>query len=147
MTKLIHSLLVLVGFGFISAFAEECPVTKCEKSPCATKCPSDKVCYQAPCGNPWKIASVKWVLSHDKWAVDGKKIVLIGKVVKKDDEDTYFLDDGTGLIELDSDIALPVGKRVVVHGKIDYAFFGERNTQFNVTEWRLESKPGKLSKE
>ncbi|MES2309508.1 MAG: NirD/YgiW/YdeI family stress tolerance protein [Verrucomicrobiota bacterium] len=125
MKNLLKCLLLLVSVGFISA----------------KDCSKDE---GAPCGNQWKIASVKWVLSHDSLKVDGKKVVLVGKITKKQDEDTYFLNDGTGTIELDSDINLPVGQEVVVHGRIDYAFFGERRTQFNVHAWRLASEPGHM---
>lgn len=131
MKKLIYSVLVLVGFSLVSGMAKECSSEKC--------------CTQDPDCNQWKIATVKWVNSKESWKTDDKEVVLIGKIVKKQDEDTYLLDDGTGVIELDSDLALPEGKRVVVHGRIDYAFIGERATEFNVRAWRLESQPGKLN--
>jgi len=119
MKNLLKLLLVLVSVSFISA--KDC-------------CKGD--------GSD-KITTIKWIKAHQSWAADDKHVVVIGKVVKKGDEDTYFLEDGTGRIELDSDIKLPVGKQIVVHGNIDYAFLGERRTQLNVTSWRLSSTPGR----
>jgi len=70
-------------------------------------------------------------------------VVLLGKITQKIDGDTYILNDGTGVIELDSDIELPVGKNIVVRGLIDQAWlnFGvsdQGNVEIEVKSWRLD---------
>jgi uncharacterized protein YdeI (BOF family) len=79
----------------------------------------------------------------DSRDVDDKWVVLIGKVTKQVDEDTYVLDDGTGTILLDvdeDDIQLPVGKRVVVRGHIDEAYWDIGELELNVDSWRPERR-------
>ena len=104
-----------------------------------------KADHQDPDSNKWKIASVRWIQENsdkDFKDVDAKYVVLIGKVTDRIDEDTYMLSDGTGSIVLDVDdgIELPVGKRVVVRGDIDEAFWDVGELELNVHSWRLENK-------
>jgi uncharacterized protein YdeI (BOF family) len=100
-----------------------------------------------PDSNKWKIASVEWVKQNsesDSRDIDDKWVVLIGKVTKQIDSDTYELDDGTGTILLDIDdddrIQLPVGKRVVVRGHVDEAYWDLGELELNVESWRPERK-------
>ena len=102
-----------------------------------------KADHQDPDSNKWKIASVRWIQENsdkDFKDVDAKYVVLIGKVTDRIDEDTYMLSDGTGSIVLDVDdgIELPVGKRVVVRGDIDEAFWDVGELELNVHSWRKE---------
>ena len=105
-----------------------------------------KADHQDPDSNKWKIASVQWIKEHsesDRKDIDNKYLVLIGKVTDRIDEDTYQLSDGTGTILLDVDedeIELPVGKRVVVRGKVDEAYWDIGELELNVKTWRLERK-------
>ena len=104
-----------------------------------------KADHQDPDSNKWKIASVRWIQENsdkDFKDVDAKYVVLIGKVTDRIDEDTYMLSDGTGSIVLDVDdgIELPVGKRVVVRGDIDEAFWDVGELELNVHSWRVENK-------
>ena len=101
--------------------------------------------HQDPDTNKWKIASIAWVKANtevDSRDIDDKWVVLIGKVTERVDEDTYRLDDGTGSILLDvkDGIELPVGKRVVVRGNVDEAYWDAGELEINIQSWRLESK-------
>jgi len=105
-----------------------------------------KADHQDPDTNKYKIASVAWIKEHsesDRKDIDDKYLVLIGKVTDRIDEDTYRLNDGTGTILLDVDedeIELPVGKRVVVRGKVDEAYWDIGELELNVKTWRPERK-------
>ena len=97
-----------------------------------------------PNSNKWHITTVKWIKgTHNALKDDDRYVVLIGKIVKKVDEDTYLLDDDTGIIELDSDIELPVGKYIVVRGLIDQAWLNlgiseYGNVEIEVKSWRYD---------
>jgi uncharacterized protein YdeI (BOF family) len=100
-----------------------------------------------PDANKWKITTVDWVQKNsesDVRDIDSKWVVLIGKVTKQVDEDTYVLDDGTGTILLDiydeDRIQLPVGKRVVVRGHVDEAYWDIGELELNVESWRPERR-------
>jgi uncharacterized protein YdeI (BOF family) len=64
---------------------------------------------------------------------------LVGKVTQQYGRYIYFFFDGTGNIQLYSEIELPAGKSIVVRGKID-------EDSFNVTSWRPADKPGEYRK-
>jgi len=97
-----------------------------------------------PDSNKWHITTVKWIKgTHNSLKDDERYVVLLGKITQKIDGDTYILNDGTGVIELDSDIELPVGKNIVVRGLIDQAWlnFGvsdQGNVEIEVKSWRLD---------
>jgi uncharacterized protein YdeI (BOF family) len=99
-----------------------------------------------PDSNKWHITTVKWIKgTHNALKDDERYVVLLGKVSKKVDGDTYLFNDGTGTIELDSDIDLPVGKSIVVRGILDQAWlnagvsdFG--NVEIEVKSWRPDWK-------
>ena len=98
-----------------------------------------------PDANKWKIATISWIKENSNKEyknIDAKWVVLIGKVTERIDEDTYRLNDGTGNITLDVEdgIELPVGKRVVVRGEIDEAYWDIGKIELNVESWRPESK-------
>ena len=76
-----------------------------------------------PDSNKWKQTTVRWVIQNENdLDKDYKFVALVGKITKKLDSDTYLFTDGTGTIELDSDINLPVGTNIVVRGEIDQAY-------------------------
>ncbi|HUB66105.1 MAG TPA: hypothetical protein VL981_01315 [Candidatus Methylacidiphilales bacterium] len=85
------------------------------------------------------VSSIAWIVERDKAddiGVDGRYAVLIGKVTQKYKDETYFFEDGTGTIQLDSEIELPIGKTIVVRGDIDQAFLGIGKLELNVKSWR-----------
>ncbi|NUN92774.1 MAG: hypothetical protein HUU04_03215 [Verrucomicrobiae bacterium] len=95
-----------------------------------------------PDSNKWKITTVRWIKSTQNALKDDERyMVLIGKITKKIDGDTYLLNDGTGIIELDSDIELPIGKQIVVRGILDQAWLNAGisdygNVELEVKSWR-----------
>ena len=85
------------------------------------------------------VSSIAWITAKDKdddIGVDDRYIVLVGKVTEKYKEETYTFTDGTGTIQLDSDIELPIGKTIVVRGNIDQAFLGIGKLEVEVTSFR-----------
>lgn len=98
-----------------------------------------------PDTNKYKIASIKWINANtdkDFKDIDDKYVVLIGKATDRIDEDTYKFNDGTGTVLLDvkDGIELPVGKRIVVRGEIDEAYWDAGELEINVKSWRMENK-------
>ena len=98
-----------------------------------------------PDGNKWKQTTIRWVVQNENnLDKDYKFVALVGTISKKLDSDTYLFSDGTGTIELDSDIVLPVGKPIVVRGEIDQAYLHIGPLEINVDSWRPVSKPGQV---
>lgn len=99
-----------------------------------------------PDNNKWKITTVKWIKgTKNQLKDDDRYAVLIGKVTKKIDGDTYLFNDGTGTIELDSDLDLPVGTNIVVRGHIDQAWLDlgtsdYDNVELEVKSWRRDRR-------
>ena len=86
------------------------------------------------------VSSIAWIVARDKdddIGVDDRYVVLVGKVTEKYKEETYVFTDGTGTIQLDSEIKLPVGKTIAVRGNIDQAFLGIGKLEVDVTSYRL----------
>jgi uncharacterized protein YdeI (BOF family) len=86
------------------------------------------------------VTSIAWIQERDKAddiGVDDRYAVIIGKVTEKYKDETYFFDDGTGSIQLDSEAKLPVGKTIVVRGYIDQAFLGIGKLELDVKSWRF----------
>ena len=86
------------------------------------------------------VSSIAWVVARDNdddIGVDDRYVVLIGKVTEKYKDETYFFEDGTGKIQLDSEERLPVGKTIAVRGYIDQAFLGIGKLEVDVKSWRF----------
>ncbi len=85
------------------------------------------------------VTSIAWIVARDKdddIGVDDRYAVLVGKVTEKYKDETYFFTDGTGTIQLDSELKLPVGKPIVVRGNIDQAYLGIGKLELEVSSWR-----------
>ena len=85
------------------------------------------------------VSSIAWIQARDKdddIGTDDRYVVLVGKVTKKIKDETYLFSDGTGTIQLDSEIKLPVGKTIAVRGDIDQAFLGIGKLEVDVTSFR-----------
>jgi len=94
---------------------------------------------QAPESNKDRVSSVAWVQERDRandLDGDDRYVVLIGKVTKKYKDETYFFNDGTGTIQLDSEERLPVGTTIAVRGYVDQAFLGIGKLEVDVKSWR-----------
>jgi hypothetical protein len=97
----------------------------------------------AGCGpkdDKWPVTTVAWIKHHQEDFVrDEVPATLVGKVTHQYGRYIYFFYDGTGKIQLYSEIQLPAGKSIVVRGKVD-------EDSFNVTSWRPADKPGEYRK-
>ena len=85
------------------------------------------------------VTSIRWIQARDKdddIGVDQRWVVLVGKVTKVVKDNVYIFCDGTGSIQLDSDVKLPVGAKIVVRGEIDQAFLGIGTLEVNVESFR-----------
>jgi uncharacterized protein YdeI (BOF family) len=85
------------------------------------------------------VSSIAWVQAKDKAddiGVDDRYVVLVGKVSEKYKDETYIFSDGTGTIQLDTEINLPIGRTIVVRGHIDQAFLGIGKLEVEVDSWR-----------
>lgn len=92
-----------------------------------------------PDRNREHISTIAWIKEQDRKDnidADDRYVVLVGKVTHKEDDDTYIFNDGTGTIQLDSDERLPVGKPIVIRGRIDQAFMGIGRLEVDVQSWR-----------
>jgi len=97
-----------------------------------------------PDSNKYHITTIRWIDStKDNIDDDDRYVVIIGKVTGKVGDESYTFNDGTGTIILDSaDFKLPIGKSIVVRGRIDQDYFGNDVTgeglEVDVRSWRLE---------
>ncbi len=98
-----------------------------------------------PDSNRYHITSVRWIVStQDNLDDDDRYVVLCGKVTKTEGDETYWFNDGTGTIKLDSEShlgKLPVGKPIVIRGRIDQDFSGIGTLEVDVRSWRNEPAP------
>jgi uncharacterized protein YdeI (BOF family) len=97
-----------------------------------------------PGSNKYHITTIRWIDStKDNLDDDDRYVVIIGKVTGKVGDESYTFNDGTGTIMLDSEgIKLPIGKSIVVRGRIDQDYFGNSFTgeglEVDVRSWRAE---------
>jgi uncharacterized protein YdeI (BOF family) len=90
-----------------------------------------------PDENKYHLTTVRYIKENTK---DHQYAVLIGRIVEKVGDETYILDDGTGRIKIDTSKKLPVGKRVVVRGRVDEDWTGITDLELDVKSWRLDRK-------
>jgi uncharacterized protein YdeI (BOF family) len=97
---------------------------------------------EAPESNKYHITTVRWIKATDNSLdEDERYVVLCGTVTKKEGDETYWLNDGTGTVKLDSEKKLPVGKPIVIRGHIDQAWLGWGSQEVDVRTWRNEPAP------
>ncbi|HEY8965112.1 MAG TPA: NirD/YgiW/YdeI family stress tolerance protein [Candidatus Methylacidiphilales bacterium] len=118
---------------------------------CAVAAPSAHAGCSGTCSDPgkdkWHVTNVAWIKANENdLDRDDDKVALIGKVTKKHSDHVYFFQDETGTIQLDSDIELPVGKTIVIRGRIDQAFLHIGPLEVNVDSWRPIGKYGVYNK-
>jgi len=95
-----------------------------------------------PDSNRYHISTIRWITStKENWDHDDRYVVLCGKVTKKEGDETYWFTDGTGTVKLDSEKKLPVGKPIVIRGRIDQDWFGWGTLEVDVRSWRNEPAP------
>jgi len=97
-----------------------------------------------PDSNKYHITTIHWIdATKDNIDDDDRYVVIIGKVTGRVGDESYTFNDGTGTIVLDSaDFKLPIGKSIVVRGRIDQDYFGNPVTgeglEVDVRSWRHE---------
>jgi len=92
---------------------------------------------------PYHLTTVRWIVStKDNSDVDDRYVTLIGRITGVAKNGDYIFTDGTGTILLDGDShALPIGKKIVIGGRIDQAYFGWGNLEVNVKQWHEAKTP------
>lgn len=103
--------------------------------------------HDGPESNKWKVTTVRWIQQNENdLDKDDVYVVVIGKITKQLDSDSYVFTDGTGELELDSDIKLPVGEQIVVRGHVDQRFLHVGPLEIEVKSWRPANKEGLILK-
>ena len=88
----------------------------------------------------WPVTTVAWIKHHQEDFVrDEVPATLVGKVTQQYGRYIYFFFDGTGKIQIYSEIQLPAEKSIAVRGNID-------EDSFIVTSWRPAEKSGECRK-
>ena len=95
--------------------------------------------HAAPPNAPYHLTTVAWVVdTRDNLDVDDRYVTLVGQVTRRIDDDEYWFTDGTGSVRLDSgDFDLPIGKKIVLGGRIDQAYLGFGHLEVDVRRWHL----------
>jgi uncharacterized protein YdeI (BOF family) len=90
--------------------------------------------------SPGHVTSIRWIRDHETdFVLDSQPATLIGRVVRRYGGFLYLFSDGTGTIELYSEISLPPKTPIVIRGEID-------ETTFDVESWRPTDKAGEVPK-
>ncbi len=86
---------------------------------------------------PAQITPISWIVqTQHNLDVDDKSVTLVGQVVKRDGGSDWWFSDTTGSVRLDTgDMELPVGKTLVVRGRIDQSRFGIGYLEVEVNHW------------
>ncbi len=84
-----------------------------------------------------QVTPVSWIIdTQHNMDVDDKSVTLVGQVVKRDAGSDWWFSDTTGSVRLDTgDKELPVGRMLIVHGRIDQARFGIGHLEVEVKHW------------
>lgn len=92
--------------------------------------------------NKYHLTSVRWIQStNEDMDADDRYVVLCGTATKKEGDETYWFNDSTGTIKLDSEKNLPLGKPIVIRGRIDQDWLGWGTLEVDVRTWRNEPAP------
>jgi uncharacterized protein YdeI (BOF family) len=92
---------------------------------------------------PSQITPVSWIVAtRHNLDVDDKAVTLVGQVVRKDGGSDWWFSDATGSVRLDTDdMELPIGRTLVVRGRIDQARFGIGYLEVEVRHWDYANTP------
>lgn len=87
---------------------------------------------------PYHLTPVSWIVAtRDQLHYDDRYVTIIGHVTRRIGDDEYWFTDGTGSVRLDSEnFDLPIGRRIVVGGRIDQAWLGFGHVEVDVRRWR-----------
>jgi uncharacterized protein YdeI (BOF family) len=97
---------------------------------------------RAASSEPPQITPVSWIVdTRHNINVDDKRVTIVGEVIKHDDGSDWWFADTTGSVRLDTDDKeLPIGKRLVVTGRIDQSRFGVGHLEIEVSHWEYADK-------
>ena len=86
---------------------------------------------------PCHLTSVRWIVDNrNNINVDDRFVTLVGHVTRRIDDEEYWFADGTGQIRLDSEnFDLPLGRTIVLGGRIDQAYLGIGHLEVDVRNW------------
>ena len=86
---------------------------------------------------PYHLTSVRWIVdTRNNIDVDDRYVTLVGHVTRRISDEEYWFADSTGLIRLDSEnFDLPIGRTIVVGGRIDQAYLGFGHIEVDVRKW------------
>ncbi len=91
----------------------------------------------AASARPYHLTSVRWIVdTRNNIDVDDRYVTLVGHVTRRIGGEEYWFADATGQIRLDSEnFDLPIGRRVMIGGRIDQAYLGIGHIEVDVRNW------------
>jgi uncharacterized protein YdeI (BOF family) len=94
----------------------------------------------APVGafaRPYHLTSVRWIVAtRNNIDVDDRYVTIVGHVTRRISDEKYWFTDATGQVRLESEnFDLPIGKRIVLGGRIDQAYLGFGHIEVDVRAW------------
>jgi hypothetical protein len=83
------------------------------------------------------LTPVSWIVAtRNNIDVDDRYVTIIGHVTRRIGSEEYWFTDGTGSVRLDSEnFDLPIGRRIVIGGRIDQAYLGFGHIEVDVRKW------------
>jgi hypothetical protein len=86
---------------------------------------------------PYHFTPVSWIVAtRNNIDVDDRYVTIIGHVTRRMTDEEYWFTDGTGQVRLDSEnFDLPIGRRIVIGGRIDQAYLGFGHIEVDVRRW------------
>jgi len=86
---------------------------------------------------PYHLVPVSWIVAtRNNLDKDDHYVTIIGHVTRRIGDDEYWFTDGTGSVRLDSEnFDLPIGRQLVVGGRIDQAWLGIGHLEVDVRRW------------
>jgi uncharacterized protein YdeI (BOF family) len=86
---------------------------------------------------PYHLTSVRYIVNtRNNIDVDDRYVTLIGHVTRRITDEEYWFADNTGQVRLDSEnFDLPIGRTIVLGGRIDQAYLGIGHLEVDVRNW------------
>ena len=77
--------------------------------------------------------------------INDKYVTIVGHVTRRISDEEYWFTDGSGSIRLDSEnFDLPIGRRILIGGRIDQAYLGFGHIEVDVRRWHYAPLPAKV---
>jgi uncharacterized protein (TIGR00156 family) len=89
---------------------------------------------------PYHLTPVSWIVAtRNRLHDDDRYVTIVGHVTRRIGDDEYWFTDGTGSVRLDSEnFDLPIGRKIVIGGRIDQAWLGIGHLEVDVVRWRYD---------